>query len=304
MIDDLLNKLASQEKSFLSQEIFSPYLRGGANLSVKLNGVIYKLKTSKFKKDGFGIFKAKNYNSARFVREAEMYEKDEYLGLLPKVDLILVYNVNRWVAYPAHINSFKHRFNMDPKLYSVLCADNVEIMDTVEARFDGSNFWFDSIKFAADVDRIESLRTRLENKNYSITDSALSGLTPEESKAFELAAAFHKQEHVGTLERRLSDELFKYGAKLDKFIERGTNVSVQWRDQSTGGTYTSVLDKYTLNVVTAGICLSGGDKVFDLQSLVGVCRQAETGYGVTHVGDGGINDDEYWRIYGDRSDDY
>lgn len=304
MINDLLNKLSAQEKEFLEQDIFAPYIRGGSNIIVRLNGVVYKLKTSKFKKDGFGIFRATNANNARFVRDAEIYEKDEYLGLLPKVELILVYNVGRWLAYPSHTNSFKHRFGIEPKLTSVLCADNVEIMDSVEARFDGRNFWFDSIKFGGDVEKVERLRERLQKQNYSITAEISSGLTPEEHSAFKYAVQFHKEAHMTSLERKLHNELGKYGAGLDGFTERGENVSVQWKDKRTGGKYTSVLNKDNLSVVTAGICLSGGDRVFDLQSLVGVCRQANNIHATVHVGDGGMEDDRYWEMYGDNNDDY
>jgi len=302
MINDLLNKLSAQEKEFLKQDIFSPYIKGGANIIVRLNGVIYRLKTQKFKKDGFGVFRATDANTAKFVRDAEPYEKDEYLGLLPKVELVLVYNVGRWLAYPSHTNSFKHRFGVEPRLTSVLCADNVEIMDSVEARFDGGNFWFDSIKFGSDVEKIEKLRDRLDKQNYSITDEVSSGLTPEERKAFEYAVQFHKEAHMTDIEKRLHNELDKYGAKLDGFTERGDNVSVKWRDSKTNSTYTSVLDKENLNVVVAGICLSGGDKVFDLQSLVGVCRQARNRGHVVHIGQGGMSERDYWSIHPENNE--
>lgn len=303
MIDELLNKLSSQEKSALGNEIFAPYVKGGSKILIRINKIIYKLKTPKFKKDGFGVFKAFGANHAKLVRSAEPYEIDEYLQLLPKADFVLVYKVGRWLAYPVNESSFKHRFKAEPKLLNILAVDNVELLDTITARFDGTNFWFDSLKFGGDVEKKEGLRKRIEEQSYTVTKNVSSGLTPEELTAFKYACQFHREATMSDLEKRLNNELGKFGAKVDKFTERGDNVSVQWKDGQTNSKYTSVFKKDNLDVVTAGICLSGGDKVFDLQSLVGVVRQAQNRGGVVHVGDGGMEDERYWDMYGDNVDD-
>lgn len=298
-IDNLINKLANQEKDFLQQEIFAPYIKGGSKILVRVNGVVYKLKTPKFKKDGFGIFKAKDANNAKLTREAELYESSEYLQLLPKVDFILVSKLERWLAYPANIKDFRQRFGVEPQLTHVLVADNVEIMDAVEARFDGMHFWFENIKFDDSMERREQLRTRIEQQNYFISKNT-KGLTPAEEIAFKYASEFHKEANKSKIEKRLENEFMKTGAIMEKFIERGNNVEVQWKDKQTHGTYTSVLKMDDLSVVTAGICLSGGDKKFDLQSLVTVCRQGVRRNGIVHVGNGGMSERGYWDMYGNR----
>jgi len=298
MIDDLLNKLSSQEKKTLDKNIFAPFIKGGSQILIRMNNIIYKLKTKKFKRDGFGVFKATDSNNARFVRDAEPYEVDEYLQLLPKVDFILTFKLGRWLAYPFNAIAFKQRFKVEPKLFSVLMVDNAEMLDPVTARFDGSNFWFESIKFGGDVERKEKLRERIEDGSYTIPESLKSGLTPEENVVFKHTSEFHKQASMSDLERRLHGELGKYNAQMDKYVERGDNVSVQWKDKQTNAKYTSVFSKSNLAVVTAGICLSGGDTTFDIQSLVGVCRQADGNGATVHIGDGGMADDRYWDMYG------
>jgi len=303
MIEKLLDKLAAEEKDFLNKEIFAPYIKGGSQIILKINKVIYKLKTPKFKKDGFGVFRATDANNARRVREAERYEIDDYLLLLPKVGFILVAKAGRWLAYPAHAHSFKQRFGVAPQLVPILVADNIEIMDEIEARFDGANFWFDSLKFGGDIERKEKLRERLEKQNYNITKELKAGLTPEENVAFNYAVEFHKEANKSKLEKRLETEFNRTGAILDKCIERGNNVEVQWQDKKTKSKYTSILKKDDLSVVTAGICLSGGDQRFDLQSLVTVCRQAEQRGGSVHIGRGGMSERSYWNMYGDGDED-
>ena len=301
-INDLLNKLSAQEKDFLDQDIFAPYVKGGAQIVLRINKVVYKLKTRKFKRDGFGVFRATDASNARLVREAESYEIEDYLHLLQKVDFILVSKLSRWLAYPASGHSFKQQFKTNPALTQVLVVDNVELMDTIEARFDGANFWFDCVKFGGDIERKENLRNRLENQNYSITKEIKSGLTPEENIAFKFAVAFHQEANKSELEKRLEQEFHKTGALMSKFVERGDTVEVQWSDKKTSGKYTSVLKKGDLSVITAGICLSGGDKRFDLQSLVTVCRQGQGRGHVNHVGHGGMSEHGYWDMYGDTSD--
>ncbi|KKK50773.1 hypothetical protein LCGC14_3121680, partial [marine sediment metagenome] len=125
---------------------------------------------------------------------------------------------------------------------------------------------------------------------------------PEENIAFKFAVAFHQEANKSELEKRLEQEFHKTGALMSKFVERGDTVEVQWSDKKTSGKYTSVLKKGDLSVITAGICLSGGDKRFDLQSLVTVCRQGQGRGHVNHVGHGGMSEHGYWDMYGDTSD--
>ena len=300
MIDDLLNKLESKEKAFLSQNIFSPFVKGGSNVVVKIDGVTYKFKTKQFKKDGFAVFKAKDHSNVRMVRAAKDFEVIEYLELLPKVDFILVGKPDRWLAIPFNQESFSSRFGAI-SMSSVMLVDNAEVLDTVTARFDGNNFWFDSVKFTQSSDKLMEFRDRINEGNYTVSKDMTKGLTPEEKQAISFAAAFHKEASMSDFEKRLGHEFGQVNASVENFVERGDLVEVRWLDSTTNAKYTSVLKKDSLDVVTAGICLSGGDKLFDLQSLVTVTRQGRNRGHVVHVGNGGMDEAGYWDMYGDNS---
>lgn len=302
-IDSLINKLATQEKDFLSKKIFSPYVAGGSVIQVRLNGVVYKFKTAKKKRDGFGVFKATDANNARLVRQAEQHEIAEYLNLLPRLDVILIYKLNRWLAYPANKQSFEARFKTPAKPFNILMGDGVEPLDTASVRFDGQHFWFDSARFTDTAEQRMKMRERLEAGNYVLpADQSL--LSPEELSAFKIAVECYKTANMSDLERRLTGELGRYDATMEKFVERGDKVEVRWKDNLTGTKLTSVFRTNDLSVITAGICLSGGDKTFDLQSLVGVARRGRN-EGITYVGAGGMSVREYEEMYGgDYYDDY
>lgn len=299
MIDDLLNKLENQEKDFLSQRIFSPYVKGSSKITVRINGVVYTFKVSTRKKDGFGIFKAKDHSNLRLIRSANEDEVSEYLQIFKKAKAILVAQGDRWIAFPFNVESFSTRFGVG-NIFTAMMVDNAEILDIVDLRFDGANFWFDSVSYGNNSDKLMECKDLILNGNYNLPKGLTSGLSPEEQQAVKFAKHFHKESNLSDLEKRLSYEFEKVNASVDSFSERGDLVEVQWRDGNRK--YSSVLNKDTLSVAVAGICLSGGDRAFDLKSLVTVTRQAEN-RGLTHRVDTAY-DDWYWNHYGDRSDDY
>ena len=75
----------------------------------------------------------------------------------------------------------------------------------------------------------------------------------------------------GFVERILSDEEH-FVPSLREFHDRGDFWLVEWTTRD-GERHTSAIAKKELTVVSAGICLSGRDRDFDLQSLVGVVER-------------------------------
>jgi len=70
-------------------------------------------------------------------------------------------------------------------------------------------------------------------------------------------------------EGRLRDALHMGGGELREFRDRGEFWQVEWMTRN-GEHHTSAISKGDLTVISSGICLSGYDRNFDLQSLVGV----------------------------------
>jgi hypothetical protein len=87
------------------------------------------------------------------------------------------------------------------------------------------------------------------------------------------------------------------GAELKDYVERQDVYTVTY--EVDGQRHVSAISKKDLSVQVAGICLSGEDENFDLQSLVGVIREAQSGGGLVRVGDEnrGMPEGHYWRVH-------
>ncbi|NES69179.1 MAG: hypothetical protein F6K24_30105, partial [Okeania sp. SIO2D1] len=102
------------------------------------------------------------------------------------------------------------------------------------------------------------------------------GITPEMKTVYDLVARqkeeFLKQMQQQRDEKQLREALEMGGGELHNFCDRSTYWQVEWVTRD-GERHTSAIDKNDLTVVSAGIFLSGGDRHFDLQSLVGVVKE-------------------------------
>jgi hypothetical protein len=104
------------------------------------------------------------------------------------------------------------------------------------------------------------------------------GLTAQEREAYVLNYAPRLQAeieaHRDRVEERLRGALVHAGAILRDYQEREDVYRITY--EVDGRRHVSAIDAKDLSVQVAGICLSGQDRRFDLTSLVGVLREAES----------------------------
>jgi len=209
------------------------------------------------------------------VRSSSAAERKRYLSLFPAVRLVACAQRPGWVEAVAD-NPADPRFELTAPV-CVQLADGVDAFDTIVARFDGGQFWFDEVDTRADPAIAAYLRGQLAE----MADPG-SFDRPGMGKGQRLAYAVAHARQVAAIEadaavsatRRLNAALGHAGAALRDFSDLGVSFRVTYTVD--GRRHTSVVGKGDLTVRSAGICLSGEDEQFDLNSLIGVLRESNS----------------------------
>ena len=303
-IHDLLNSMEAAEDAFLQTEFLAPVLPGG-RVRVRIAGVVCTLRVVDRRQPGWAILRPLSMDRARVVDEPSLRQVRDYLALFPAVRLLLVASSGRgWLALPAHRGD--SRFQIDG-LVQVHLVTGAQSLQRVVARFDGALFWFHEVDRRRSPAIAAYLREALEAGTRP-QDLRRLTLTAEEREAYGLAQrgieallrdqARRRQEGDARqtaagdtgdgieVERerqrrsarlqdqvtyRLSEALAHGGAELASYIEQEDAYSVVYTIE--GQQHRSTVRKDNLGVLSAGICLEGEDRNFDLQSLVGVIRE-------------------------------
>jgi hypothetical protein len=268
-----LDRLANAEAGFVGAQFLAPVLRG-TGVGVSIAGVRCRLKVRPWDFEGWGVFRAQSFTRAKLVCTPTMAQRRMYLGLFPPVRLILVErDGDHWLAGPA--GAADARFTIEG-LVPVRLVEDGEFFETIVARFDGGQFWFDQVDPRTDPSAASLMRDAL----LTMVEPARlerAGMTAAQRAVY--TAAYDKrrlaiaEDERTREERRLRNALTHAGATLRDYAERGGVYRVSY--DVDGQRRTSVIRKDDLTVVTAGICLAGQDGDFDLSSLVGVLRESD-----------------------------
>jgi hypothetical protein len=299
-MSNLFDKLAAEENIFFNSQFFSPVIRGKP-IRVRISGIVLNLSVSKPKNfSGWGVFTPISAKEAKFVRAPNLAEKTQYFKLFPAIRLILCRNNNnQWFGIPAHKSDTRFKVT---GMVPVFLPEEVQLFETIQARFDGANCWFEEICSNADPKIPIYLRESL-NKLVDPNKLELSGLSQEERDAYLIAYGPALEADIEAKrdknEDRIKSALNRAGARYQSYIERGNTYTIEYMVE--GERHRSVVRKDNLAVESAGICLSGGDKAFDLTSLIGVIKEGRRRHRIVRVGDNqGLG---YDNDYGDDYDD-
>jgi hypothetical protein len=273
---DLLDKLAAEEDRFFKSEFLSPVLRNHP-IRVRIAGVTVQFQVQPRDFQGWGVFQPVDQKRARFVREPTMSQKQQYLSLYPRFSLI-VCRQDTVSGIPAHQSDTRITINGQ---VPILLPNEVRLFDTVDVRWDGENFWYDQHSANRSPRVATTLRDMLAEETKP-EKAEVAGMTVEERLAYAIAFDLEIEAKKDRKEERLRHALERGGALLRSYVERGNTYTVEFTVE--GERHRSVVDSQTLQVTSAGICLSGYDRNFDLQSLVGVIREGQHRHLIHRVG--------------------
>lgn len=267
-IHNLLHKMASAEEAFLKTEFLAPVLPGG-RVRVRIAGLVCTLRVVGRVEPGWAILKPLGLDRARVISQPTLRQIRDYLSLFPAVRLVLVARAGHaWLAVPAHRGDTRFRIDGTVRVY---LATGAEPFQRIVARFDGGLFWFQEVDRRRNPAIAAYLREALAAETPP-EELHKPTLTAEERDAYRLAYRAIEAARRDRIEARLADALAHAGAELASYIERGDAYTVTF--VVDGETHRSTVRRDDLTVLSAGICLAGEDQRFDLQSLVGVIREA------------------------------
>src|SRR5579883_763135 len=273
-IRKLIKQVAAEERAFRGVRFVAPCV-AGSRLRVRIAGFVQALAPHPPDFTGWGIFSARDEKTADLVEEAGLREIGEYLKLLLPLRVRLAHPLKEktWLAHPVSESDMAQRVGVaKPVVVHLVDAD---AFDTVIVRGNAGAWWFQEVDRRADPREADQLREAMRQV-VPPTELRFKGLTPEMRTSYDLAAR-QKAEFFAMVqherdEKRLSEALALGGGDLRQFRDRGEYWQVVWTT-AAGDRQTSAISKTDLTVMSSGICLSGRDRDFDLQSLVGVIEQ-------------------------------
>lgn len=276
-IRKLIEQLASQEKLLSDTEFLAPCVKGGSVRTYVAN-IIYTLTPQPRDFEGWGIFRPINNEVAQVLEEPSLPQIAEYLKLLKPLRLRLAYLLQgqTWLAYPINESDMQQRFGSAKPVAVHLVTEGLAF-EPIIARCNGSAWWFDEIDRRAEPQPTVQLREQIKQE-ISPENVRFAGITPEMRTVYQLVwkktEIDRQQKQQQSSEGKLRQALKQGGGELETFRDRGEYWQVEWIT-ADGQLHSSAIDKKDLTVISSGICLSGRDRDFDLQSLVGVMEQRE-----------------------------
>ena len=274
---DIIEELGEKEQRITDLEFVSPVFFNDTVVT-NIDGLVYTFKIRKVKPGWYKI-RPVNEHFAKIIGDADIGERDRYLRCLRKLRVVLTLKRdNVFLAIPdkssiPHISGDSNYGSPLSELIPVLLFDDTVLdFDRVIVRYDGSNFWFESVDLGNDPVKSEYLRESLE-KYVDPKKIRHPNLSFEEKMAYSLRTTFDKRFLEDKKEVMLKKDVEHAGGKLIRFQERSDHFSVTYNVD--GEEFTSHISKDDRRmVIAAGICLSGNDHKFDLKSLITVVREA------------------------------
>jgi hypothetical protein len=277
---DLIDKIGKQEAS-LTEKLFVSPIFNNTSVATWVEGLVHTFSIPK-QKGGWYKIRPIDSKRARIVGEASLSEIEMYLKCLGKVRVVLVMKQSGvFMGIPDKAN--KYGLSVGELLPVFLCDDAPLDFDRIIARFDGANLWYECVDQGNDPSKGEYLRISmtkvLPNK------IQFSGLTLEEKQAYALRLIFDRKLVEGQKKSTLQQDVEFAGGKFLRFEEKSDHFAVTYTVE--GQQFTSRITKDPSRMVlSAGLCLAGNDRRFDLKSLITVVREAQHRK-IVHVGDFG-----------------
>jgi len=260
-VNNLFHKVEEAEKEFRNSEFIAPVARH-SKVGVRILGLVCEFTPTDPNFEGWAILKPVSFTRAEVIGSPSLLQISKYLGRLSKARMILCERRRgTWIGMNKQLYGNQ---------YPVLLADGVQLFDEIVTRGDGGNFWLEEKDPSADPTLADYLRGALVNLASS-DKLRKPGLDPFHREAYQWQLLLREKKIGEVTMDKIQRAVRHAGGFFKSYIERHDSYTVIFAIE--GGEYRATIEKSGLGVISAGICLSGEDKKFDLQSLVSVVKE-------------------------------
>jgi len=257
---NIFQRLEKAEHEFKNSEFACPVFSDKVNVDIA--GIITQYSILPKDYRGWGIFKPFGNKLAAYEKECPHNLRELYLCILPRFEMV-VCDIDKKLGII--INSDTRITTTSPLKFHL--SENISLFNHILVRFDGGNFIYEKHSRYYDNKIIARMIYALDN------NKKIELLPAKYQAAFDYAYHIKQRELLGQKEYRIKSAIERSGGKYKSYSEL-SDEDIKVTYEIDGHTYTSTINK-NLNVISAGICLSGGDTAFDLQSLMSVIREGQ-----------------------------
>jgi len=262
-VNNLFHKVEEAERKFLDSQFMAPIARH-SKVGVRILGLVYEFSLTDPDFEGWAILKPTSSTHAKVIGSPSLLQISKYLGRLSKARMVLCERRRgTWIGMNKQLFG-----NQIP----VLLADGIQLFDEIIARWDGGNFWFEEKDAGADPSLADYLRGALANLA-SPDKLRKPGLDPFHREAYQWQLLL-KERKIGEVTiDKIKKAVQHAGGFFKSYIEHQDSYTVIFTIGERE--YRAAIGKNDFEVLSAGICLSGEDRKFDLQSLVSVVKEGQ-----------------------------
>jgi len=262
-MNNLLHKVEKAEREFLNSEFIAPVAKH-SKIGVRILGLVYEFSPTDPNFEGWAILKPISSTHAKAIGNPSLLQISRYLKNFPKARMILCEKrKGTWIG-------------MNKQFYGnqfpVLLADEIQLFDEIITRWDGANFWFEARDTSGDPSLTDYLREALSNLA-PLEKLRKSGLDPFHREAYQWQLLL-KEKKIGEVTMdKIKKAVRHAGGFFKSYVEHHDSYTVIFSIE--GEEYRAAIEKNDFEVLSAGICLSGEDRKFDLQSLISVVKEGQ-----------------------------
>lgn len=262
-VNNLFHKVEEAERKFLDSEFIAPVAKH-SKVGIRILGLVYEFTLTDSNFEGWAILKPASSIYAKVIGSPNLLHISKYLGRLEKARMVLC-EKRRGIWIGMNKQFYGNQF-------PVLLVDGIQLFDEIVTRWDGVNFWFETRDASADPSLAEYLRGALGNL-IPFEKLRKSGLNPFHRGAYQWQLLL-KEKKIGEVTMdKIKKAVQHAGGFFKSYIERHDSYTVIFSIEE--GEYRATIEKSDFEVLSAGICLSGEDKKFDLQSLISVVKEGQ-----------------------------